>query len=62
MGEKEKKQQKEKERIKDLKIELKARKLVLAKLETALKPLQAKAERQGRPEAGSHSTLGNLPE
>ena len=36
----------EKERIKDLKIELKARKLVLAKLETALKPLQAKAERQ----------------
>lgn len=32
--------------IKDLKIELKARKLVLAKLESALKPLAAKAERQ----------------
>lgn len=37
---------KAKDEIKDLRIELKARKLVLAKLETALKPLQAKADRQ----------------
>ena len=48
---------KNKEEIKDLKIELKARKLVLAKLESALKPLAAKAERHRVDRAVRRETL-----
>lgn len=48
---------KKKEEIKDLKIELKARKLVLAKLESALKPLAAKAERHRVDRAVRRETL-----
>lgn len=48
---------KAKDEIKDFKVELKARKLVLAKLETALKPLQAKAERQHTDRAARREAL-----
>ena len=48
---------KNKEEIKGLKIELKARKLILAKLESALKPLAAKAERQRIDRAVRRETL-----
>ena len=48
---------KTREEIKDTKIELKARKLVLAKLESALKPLAAKAERNRVDRAVRRETL-----
>jgi len=48
---------KSKDEIKDLKIELKARQLVLSKLETALKPIEAKAKRQHTDRAVRRETM-----